>query len=191
MDPVLDSVVYIIPQAGGWLNDAAGVLAALAATFSTVVAVIALRHTQKQMSLQNQHYELMATPHLTTDTSLSLSPSEFTYSINNNGIGPAIIRKITVYAYGKAYENDITLAINDNSYEPPLKNFDTVGSGSYTIGEFVPPGNVQTIIRISGSNTSLKAARAEFFSNYRIVIEYECIYRNKFIYDSDEYKSYA
>nr|WP_312231149.1 hypothetical protein [Pseudomonas sp.] len=191
MDPVLDSVVYIIPQAGGWLSDAAGVLAALAATFSTLVAVIALRHTQRQMALQKQHNILMVTPHLSTDTALSIASNSFTYTINNNGIGPAIIKRVTIYAYGKTYENDITKAIKENCQELPLKHFGTVGSGSYTVGEFVPAGNSQTILKASETKHPLREARTAFFANYRIVIEYECIYKNQFIYDSDDYKSYA
>ena len=191
MDSVLDYVIYIIPQEGGWLSDAAGLLAALAATFSTLVAIIALRNTRMQMELQQKHNNLMVTPHLSTKSLASVADKIFSFAITNNGLGPAVISKITVYAFGEIHEGDAGKPVRDNIYRLLGNEAAQVLSGSYTIGEFVPPGDKQIIYEVTGINKDPKLARADFFKDIRLVIEYESIYGAKYKYDSDEIKSHA
>lgn len=189
MDPVIDSVVYVIsPDGGSWLSEIAGILAALAATFSALVAIIALRHTRKQISIQNRHNILMITPHLGTTSNISYDSHSFSFTIDNNGIGPAIIKKIKTYVFDRAYEADTCAALDENHFKILQQAKTLYSTGSYIIDEFVPAGNKQLIFSAEGFDRDPEELRNFFFEHVRIVIEYECIYKTKYIYDSDNHK---
>ncbi|SDF22103.1 hypothetical protein [Phytopseudomonas seleniipraecipitans] len=188
MHPVIDSVVYVIPAASSWLAEMASAFSAIAAMFSAITAAVAVWYTRKQIKSHERHNRLMATPHLSAWNHADIEPGLYQFSIENTGIGPAVVREISVSVGGekiKGWSADLVeLAVeklfgateHEASYE------------MFVINDVLPPGKKFTVLSIKIPGTTGGDIQEFVTEQVSLMIKYESILGDKYVFDSEELK---
>lgn len=184
MEPIVDSVVYVIPNAGGRLSEWAAILSAIAAAASVVIAFVAVWFSRKQMKMHEHHNRLTVRPHLDDMTHVDEGEGLFRYEITNKGIGPAILTHATVYLDGEpvtaedTIERAITLLLSDK----PHCHW---GHESPAIGAYLSPGQVVELVTIrTDERFPPMAIRQHLRERAQLVVKYRSIYGETFEFDS-------
>jgi len=177
MEPMIDSVVYVIPQAGGLLTEWATLLSTIAATASVIIACAALWLTRKQIHMHEQHNRLMVKPHLDGMTHIDGGECLYRYEITNNGIGPAIITDATVFLDDEQVvaddEVERAMMILMSDMSPPA------------IGSYIMPGQcVQLITVETDKGYPPTAFRQRIRERTYLIVQYQSIYAQPFTFDS-------
>lgn len=186
MNPATDMVVYVIPGASGGLSEWAGAIAAIGAVFSAAAALIALYFSIKQIKEHDRHNKLMTRPYLTSNTSVLSIDNVFSYSIENNGLGPAVIKDVRVLVDGKEVPGHIQ--------DKLINTVNLVWPGSaakidfalFTAGEYVRAGTKFEILKLSNMTVAVRDFAEAFSHRARILVEYESILGESFTLDSSK-----
>ena len=75
------------------------------AVSAMVIALASLFVAQYQIDALDKHNRVSVTPNLTISTSLNSQEKTLAFTIKNNGIGPARIKKFTITYNNKVYES--------------------------------------------------------------------------------------
>ncbi|MCQ4267407.1 hypothetical protein NAV28_09275 [Pseudomonas stutzeri] len=181
----MDTVVYVIPtDSGGYAAWATG-LSALAAVASVVVAFIALCFSKKQMAMHERHNRLMAKPHLSGWNHQDGETDTYSFTLENTGIGPAIIKSIVLTVDGKPAQGEGSEMVEDAAERlfPNIAKHHRFEM--FTVGEFIPPSKKFEIYYIKAQGFSAEQLVQNVQARTKLVIHYESIYGEKHIYDSE------
>lgn len=184
MEPFIDSVVYVIPQAGGLLTEWATLLSAIAAIASVIIACVALWLTRKQIRMHEQHNRLMSTPHLSGWNHADCETGTYSFTLENTGLGPAIIKDILLKVDGQQMEGEsaeLVEAASDKLF-PNIDKRDQYEM--FVKGEFIPPSKKFEIYRIVTSQLHPDDITQQVQSRTHLVIRYESILGERYVYDS-------
>lgn len=175
MDPIAEAVTCIVQEGGIDVTDIA----------STVIAALALGFTGWQMWLQREHNRKMSMPHLSGWNHHDHDPELYTYTLENVGLGPAIIKAIRLEVDGNVIEGEGPDLI-ENATRILFDGMPSQqGWEMFTVGEVTPVGKKYEILCIMPSHHTAEDARELLKSRARLLINYESILGDKFVFDSD------
>ncbi|TDF86250.1 hypothetical protein [Pseudomonas sp. H9] len=188
MEPLQDYVVYVVTAQEGWLSELSTLLTAFAAFASVLVACIAVRFSARQIKLHELHNRRMATPHLSAWNSTDVKARSYCYTLENNGLGPAIIREVNLWVDGQhvpgegpdLLEAASKMLLGDMPYEQRAELF--------IVGEFIPPGKKFTTITFVPENHEPAVIMAIAKARLRLLIRYDSILGDSYVYDSDHWR---
>ncbi len=185
MESVVDYVVYVIPEAASSLSEISNVLAAIASLASVLIACLALRFSNKQIKMHEQHNRLMATPHLSGWNHINSDSGTYTFTLENNGLGPAIVREISLLVDGKPLEGDGPELI-EAAVEKMFAH-ETTNSGieMFTTGEFIAVGKKFDILTIQVANKKAEDLRMYIAAKAQLLISYDSILGDSYFFDSE------
>ena len=188
MEPLQDYVVYVVTAEAGWWSEVSTLLTALAAFASVFVACIALRFSARQIKMHELHNRRMATPHLSAWNSTDVKTRSYCYTLENNGLGPAIIREVSLWVDGQQLQGEgpdlleaaSKMLLGDIPYEQRAELF--------IVGEFIPPGKkfITTTVMLASHEPATIMAIAK--ARLRLLIRYDSILGDSFVYDSDYWR---
>jgi hypothetical protein len=155
-----------------------------------IIAICALALTLYGLYATRRHNRLSLTPHLcgcrnklTTNDGLT-----FTYTVSNNGIGPARITSFVLWRDSKPFARGVGEYIEDFIRELVGDKLKYEIKSSSTLGDktSMRPGDSTRIIEIyfPGAKRGDEAKIQEFIGAAAVRIEYESIYRKRFVFDS-------
>ncbi|MND35823.1 hypothetical protein D3C80_264700 [compost metagenome] len=188
MEPLQDYVVYVVAAQEGWWSQVSTLLTALAAFASVFVACIAVRFSARQIKMHELHNRRMATPHLSAWNSSDVKAKTYSYTLENNGLGPAIIREVSLWVDGEQMlgegpdllEEASRLLLGDIPYEQHAELF--------IVGEFIPPGKKFITSTVLLENHEPAAIMAVAKARLRLLVRYDSILGDSFVYDSDRWR---
>jgi hypothetical protein len=185
MESIVDYVVYVIPEAASSLSEISNFLAAFASLVSVLIACLALRFSSKQIKIHEQHNRLMATPHLSGWNHINSDTDTYTFTLENNGLGPAIVREITLLVDGNPQEgkgSELIKAAVDKMFA-----HETINSGieMFTTGEFIAVGKKFDILTIKITNKKAEDLRMYVAGKTQLLISYDSILGDSYLFDSE------
>jgi len=183
MEPIVDAVVYVIPQEGSMLTEWTALLSAVAAIFSVVIACIALWYSRKQVQMHETHNRLMATPHLSGWTHIDSDENIYGYTLENAGIGPAVITNIKLEVDGEVVEG-IGSELIERAADIALPYLKTHSFEMFVVGEFIPAGKLFDIYKATSPDVSAEEIRLRFEERIKLTIQYESIFGETYTFDS-------
>lgn len=158
----------------------------IAAT-SAFVAVLALGLTIWQGTLTRKHNRLSVRPHLVIETDSGVH--EFEVKLTNNGLGPALIKRINVVVDGKPSSQD-----KESRFESLLKSlFENIDSEVETteFGDNYVMAEKESVkimkITFTGNNKPDPSAIKARLNSADLLIEYESFYNEPFKLDTSEH----
>ena len=188
MEPIQDYVVYVVTAQEGWLSEVSTLLTALAAFASVFVACIAVRFSARQIKMHERHNRRMATPHLSAWNSTDVKTSSYCFTLENNGLGPAIIREVSLWVDGTQLQGEgpdlleaaSSMLLGDIPYEQHAELF--------IVGEFIPPGKKFNTTTVMLEDHEPAAVMAIAKGRLRLLIRYDSILGDSYVYDSDRWR---
>ncbi len=152
---------------------------------SAAIALIAVFFTWQQSKKTDKHNRLMVTPHLATHTVVDNEEKTLLVYIENNGVGPAIIKDYTIHIDNKLIigENEV-----EDSLSILLKNLpiSKLGHEAITRNSFLPAGKKIDLARIVTDKISPDELVSLLDHRVKIVITYDSIYGEAYKLDSDD-----
>lgn len=154
---------------------------------SDFIAGLALAFTAWQMYIQRKHNQKMSQPHLSGWNHQGHDPESYIFSLENVGLGPAIIKKISLRVEGK----EITGEGSDLIQNAIPKIFHGIDYGDpgwemFSTGEMIPSGKKYHILTVHPLNSTSETITSLMRKNARLVIHYESILGEKFLFDSEK-----
>lgn len=174
MEPIQDYVVYVVTA-----------LTAFALVF---VACIAVRVSARQIKMHEQHTRRMATPHLSVCNSADINTRSYCCTLENNGLGPAIIREVCLWVDGVPLQGEgpdllkvaSSLLLGDIPYELHAELF--------LVGESIAPGKKFTTTTVMLGDHEPAVIMAIATSRLRVLIRYDSLFGDSYCYDSDRWR---
>lgn len=161
----------------------------IAAQIGTVlIAALAFFVAIFQTYTTHKHNERMVTPHLGGYWESDHDDYTYIYTITNNGLGPAIIKKVTYFLDEKKFESP-THSVVENLLEalfsPHTREQEL---GLYGENEYVPQGETKTMIRIrfKYQDVDMDEIIERIQSRARIEIQYQSVVKKKFHFNSKD-----
>lgn len=181
----MDTVVYVIPTDSGGFAAWATVLSALAAVASVLVAWIALSFSKRQMDMHERHNRLMSTPHLSGWNHQDGETETYSFTLENTGIGPAIIKSIVLTVDDEPAQGEGSDMVEDAAERlfPNIAKHHRFEM--FTVGEFIPPNKKFEIYSIKAAGLRAEQLVQIVQARTKLVIHYESIYGEKHVYDSE------
>lgn len=181
----MDTVVYVIPTDAGGLAAWATLLSALAAAISAGIAGLALIFTKRQVDMHEKHNRLMATPHLSGWNYEDGETNTYSFTLENTGIGPAIIKSILLTVDDQPAQREGSDMIEDAAERlfPNLAKLHRFEM--FTVGEFIPPNKKYEVYGVQADGLTAKQLLERVQTRTKLVIHYESIYGDKYVYDSE------
>nr|WP_093053483.1 hypothetical protein [Pseudomonas sp. NFPP33] len=175
MDPIAVAVTCTAQDGGIAVTEIA----------STFIAALALGFTGWQMWLQREHNRKMSMPHLSGWNHYAHGPELYAYTLENVGLGPAIIKAIRLEVDGNVIEGEGADLIQNAT----RILFDDMPSQQawemFTVGEVTPAGKKYEILSITPSRHTAEEVAELLRSRARLLIDYESILGDKFVFDSE------
>lgn len=156
---------------------------------STLIALCALIATLWQACVARRHNRLSVTPYLTT-WSHNDDKGVYKVDILNNGIGPALIKTFQVFVDTHEIKGQ-DLEIIRKALKILFPNYEySVYNSFLSEGYMMAPKEGRCLVNIQFTGQTVPALEEIEHATKRvkIVIEYESIYKVKFIYDSSKFK---
>ncbi|MGB2833314.1 MAG: hypothetical protein WBC07_10210 [Methylotenera sp.] len=156
---------------------------------NTIIAISALVLTVWQGYITRQHNKLSVVPYLTTWSHADGENGFYSIEIMNNGIGPALIKAFQVFVDGieiKGNESELV----DKATKKLFGDFEYQSANCFlSSGYMMAEKNKHEIfsIKFIGQRKLNYQEYKQTIERARLVIEYESIYKDKFIYDSDKF----
>jgi hypothetical protein len=156
---------------------------------SSIVAISALALTIWQAHITRQHNKLSVAPYLTTWSNADGENGFYSIEIMNNGIGPALIKAFQVFVDGveiKGNESELV----EKATKKLFSNYEYQSANCFlSNGYMMAEKNRHEIfsIKFIGQKKLNYKEYKQTIERARLVIEYESIYKDKFIYDSDKF----
>ena len=166
-------------------NSALTVWAPITTAFvSLFVAIWALVFSARQLRITDRNHRLMTIPHLDGLTAAYNSRREYSYSLRNTGIGPAIVVDVCILLNGEKLATSEPLTYAVNRLFPELNS---VGFSTHTnhIGDYISPGEECKLITIINHPSLTPHRISEVIEqNLAITISYKSIYSEEFEFSS-------
>lgn len=156
---------------------------------SSIIAICALALTIWQGYITSRHNKLSVAPYLTTWVSADGDSGVYSIEIVNNGIGPALIKAFRIFVDGieiKGSESELV----ENATKMLFGNYEYQSSNCFlTNGYMMADKNKHEVfsIKFIGQRKPNFQEYKQTIERARLVIEYESIYKDKFIFDSDKF----
>lgn len=150
---------------------------------SVVIAMTALLFTWLQTKKTDKHNRLMVTPHISSITHIDNDNGIIMLHLENNGIGPAIIKDFSIEIDGKIIssgdevEEALKLLLNDL----PI---DKWGHETLTRNSFLPAGKKIELATIVSIEHTPEEIIKKIDQRANVRINYTSIYGEPFIYTS-------
>lgn len=147
--------------------------------FAISISLFTLIVFARQTSIIEKQSRLSVMPYLNMETGYNPDKDFITLTLNNYGVGPAIIEEMKIFYGGKTYEMDFEEFLQSDV----LKN-DSVAvlaSASIDKGLAIPAGAERLAIKFGGSGDRYIKTTKFLRKMERNEFEYEIIYRS--IYD--------
>jgi len=184
---MVDSVMQVIPQALSVLSELAPLLSAIAALASVIIACVAVWFSHKQMNMHEQHNRLMATPHLSGWNHVEDATGTYIFTLENNGLGPAIVREISLWVDGVLQEGagtDLVDAAVQQLFSAEAPS--DYGAEMFTVGEFIAVGKKFNILTVRFKDKGPDTVRAYVAEKAKLQIRYDSILGDSYFFDSDK-----
>ncbi|WP_139835862.1 hypothetical protein [Pseudomonas sp. R16(2017)] len=152
---------------------------------SAIIALVAVAFTWQQNKRADKHNRLMVTPHLATLTTINNEERTLLLHIENNGIGPAIIRDYTIHIDNNPITGDDEVEESLKILLKDLPNSD-FGHEAITRNSFLPPGKKIELATIVTQRISPEELTKSLSQRVRITIKYESIYGELHTLDSED-----
>ncbi|KEK28985.1 hypothetical protein K5M76_20875 [Shewanella xiamenensis] len=150
------------------------------AIMSMFVAILALGTTIWQAKVTQTHNKLTVRPYLSCHVLVSTHQDSAGVYINNDGIGPAIIKAVSFE------KNGIVLSLDDFDYKEifPQLNFGHFHFNIIGIPGSILPGQMQWIFSTTKhkENATLIKDILSSLKGTTLKIEYESIYKESFVF---------
>ncbi|UYP84234.1 hypothetical protein jpw_08670 [Pseudomonas asiatica] len=148
---------------------------------SIVIALTALAFTWFQIKKTDKHNRLMVTPHISSTTHINSDNGMLSVHLENNGIGPALIKDFSIEVDGKIIKADdeVEEALNVLVKDLPI---DKWGHESITRNSFLPAGAKIELATMISKNYSPEELIKKIDPRVNITIEYTSIYGEFFTY---------
>lgn len=151
-----------------------------------VIATLAFYVTVFQTYTTHRHNKKLVTPHLGGYWETDHKRAAYIYTIKNNGLGPAIIKKVTYLVDSNPVPGkglDPIEAVT-NTIIGPLDREQSMGH--FGINEYVPQQEEKTILELEFLNKEINIDEIvkELQNRAVLLIEYESIVGQKFNFDS-------
>ena len=158
---------------------------------SLSIALCAVLFTAYGLAATRRHNRLSVTPHLSgcTNSSTTNEGLIFAYDISNNGIGPAIIKKVILLRHGKLFPRG-----NGEYIETLIRehfggqlNYQIIHSFNFGTDASFKSGDTRRIIEILFPGIKLQEKEKTFkiLEGLDLRIEYESFYGQKFIFSTE------
>ncbi len=184
MTAQLEYVTYILTSPESAITPYVNISTIVTSITSILIAILALYFTKSQISKHDLHNRLTVRPFLNDSTTINNGEHTYSFSIQNKGMGPAIIREAAIYVNGKQMTGDDPLeaAIGLICTGKPILTF---GHETVAIGSYISPNEKIDIATIQTKpEYSLEQLKTEITNSAYILVRYESIYGESFNYDS-------
>jgi len=127
----------------------------------------------------------MVTPHLATLTTINNEDKTLLVKIENNGIGPAIIKDFAIHVDNKLIEgpNEVEESLNILFKDLPISK---LGHEAITRESFLPAGKNIELATIVTDDILPEEIAKKVDPRINIVIQYQSIYGDKYEFNSDD-----
>ena len=164
---------------------------AIAGFSSAVIAVCALGFTVWQAAITRRHNKLSVTPHLTTWTQSEQATGRYSVEILNNGIGPALIKSFSVQVDGQPIGGEGSEPI-EKALKVLFPQYSFHSSQVYMArGYMMSPKEARSLVTVQffGERFPGQEEVDHAMKRTRLLIEYESIYGEKRLLDTDALRS--
>ncbi|WP_394561831.1 hypothetical protein [Aquipseudomonas alcaligenes] len=185
MEPVVGTVTCVAQGSESILTQLSAGTSAVAAVASVVCALAALWYSNRQIKIHDQHNRKMAQPHLAGWNHISHDPELYVYSLENVGLGPAVIKSIRLEVDGNQIEGE-GADLLENATELLLEGVGSErGWEMFTAETMLPVGRKYELLGVKPTHHTAEDVRQRVKDRARLVIQYESILGDKFTFDSD------
>ncbi|WP_394746904.1 hypothetical protein [Spongiimicrobium salis] len=137
----------------------------------------------KQTQIIAKQSRLSVLPYLYVETGYDTKANTISFTINNHGVGPAILEKIEIDYLGKTYEMDFEDFMKLSFFKNDSVRI--LASTSLNKGMPFPSKSERLVVQFGGSETEYNEAR-EFLgklekNSFSFKIYYKSIYEDKFM----------
>ncbi len=152
---------------------------------SVSIALTAVIFSLLQIRKTDKHNRLMVTPHISSVTHVNSEKGITAIILENNGLGPAVIKNFVIYV-------DDTMIEGDDIVEVSLKRLldglpiDEWGHESITNNSFLPAGGKIEIATIVSAHISPEEIIKKLDSRIALHIGYNSIYGDRFRFNSND-----
>jgi hypothetical protein len=151
---------------------------------SAVIALTAVVFSWMQSRKTDLHNRLMVTPHISSTTLVNNDESSMILCLENNGIGPAIIKDFSIHVDGNLVtgEDEVKLSLALLLMNQSIIKW---GHESLTRDSFLPAGSKIELASIISEDITPDEIINLLDPRYRLQITYHSIYGDKHTFDSD------
>lgn len=184
MTAQLEYVTYILTSPESAITPYVNISTIATSITSIFIALLALYFTKSQINKHDLHNRLTVRPFLNDSTIINNGEHTYSFSIENKGMGPAIIREAAIYVNGEQVKGDDPLeaAIMLISIGKPILTF---GHETVAIGSYISPNEKIDIATIQTKpEYSPDQLKSDITNSVYMLIRYESIYGESFNYDS-------
>lgn len=163
-----------------------GIWNLIADNSSMVIAISALVLTVWQAYITRQHNKLSVSPYLTTWSHTDGGNGHYSIEIMNNGIGPALIKAFQVFVDGveiKGNESELV----EKATQKLFGGYEYQSANCFSFHWAEKNKHKVFSIKFIGQRKLNYQEYKQTIERARLVIEYESIYKDKFIYDSNKF----
>lgn len=186
MNSVADTAINAAQHASSataWLNVWAVPLSAGAAVFSAIAALAAIWISVTQFRAAKEHNIRMVTPHLSSWRDLDDETGSFTITLTNDGIGPAIVKSVTVAIDGAPLTGQGSVLMDQVVSTVVGRYFKNKEFDMFLEGHYVSPQQTLDILHIRSDKYSCGELAKLMGERVRLSISYESILGQKYTYD--------
>lgn len=150
---------------------------------SVVIAMTAVAFTWFQIQKVDKHNRLMVTPHIASITVIDKDSFKTSLYLENNGIGPAIIKDFSIEVDGKAinFGDEVEEALKLLLEDLPVEKW---GHESITRNSFLPAGGKIDLVTIISKEIPTEELINKIDSRANVRIDYTSIYGEPYTYQS-------
>lgn len=158
-----------------WSLDRVVTICAISISLFTLIVFM------RQTNIIEKQSRLSALPYLYLETGFNPNENVITVTLNNYGVGPAIIENMLIFHNGDTYSDGFDSFIREDIFMNDSLNI--VSSSGLSRGLAMPAGSERVLIKVGGTEKQFTKA-AEFIdkldqSSFDYLISYKSIYDDK------------
>jgi hypothetical protein len=176
----MEYLIYILPSE----SSAADPWTIGTAIASAVIAFTAVIFSWMQSRKTDRHNRLMVTPHISSLALVNNEENSMVLYLENNGIGPAIIKDFSIHVDGSLVSGDdeVELSLAMLLMDLPITNW---GHESLSRNSFLPAGKKIELATVVSEDLTPDEIIQLLDPRYRLQITYHSIYGDQHTFDSD------
>ena len=149
-------------------------------SFSAIsISLFTLIVFARQTSIIEKQSRLSALPYLNMETGYNPDEDFITLTLNNYGVGPAIIEEMKISYKGESYEMDFADFLQNNFFK--IDSIAVLASASIDKGLAIPASAERVVVKFGGSGERYIKTEKFLRKLERNGFDYEIVYRS--IYD--------